>query len=142
MTIRIVREPTTQETTMGVVFTDGVFYAFSLEDAVREVDGQPVDAWKVPGMTAIPAGRYPVTLTWSPRFERVLPEVQNVPGFSGVRIHPGNSHRDTEGCILVGVQRSSVMLQDSKRACDRLQAMLLAAELGGAENWLTVENPR
>lgn len=52
---------------------------------------------------AIPAGFYPVTLTMSPRFGEVLPLIGNVVGRTGIRVHAGNTIRDTAGCILVGV---------------------------------------
>lgn len=141
MTIRVVREPSLRGTTMGVVFVDGFFWAFSLEDAIRETHA-PVESWKIPGVTAIPQGRYQVVLSWSPRFDRVLPELLKVPGFTGVRIHPGNTALDTEGCILVGIQRSEVLLRDSKAASDRLNAMLVSAEKRGELNWIELENPR
>lgn len=140
MNLRVIREPTLNGTTMGIVLTDGRFYGFSLEDAVREVHGQPVTAWKKAGITAIPSGRYQIALTYSPKFGRLAPELVGVPGFSGVRIHPGNTASDTEGCILVGIQRAGVMLQDSQRACQRLQAMLQAAQDRGATNWIRLEN--
>lgn len=140
MNVRVVREPTLNGTTMGVVLVDGRFFGFALEDAVREVPGKPVEAWKQPGVTAIPSGRYQLALTWSPKFARITPELVDVPGFTGVRIHPGNTAGDTEGCILMGIQRAGVMLQDSQRACQRLQAMLQASQERGATNWIRLEN--
>jgi hypothetical protein len=88
--------------TVGEIAIDGVKIGFTLEDTVREVPGQPVARWKVPGKTAIPAGEYIIQVNESARFKRYLPLLLNVPGFSGVRIHPGNSSANTEGCLLVG----------------------------------------
>ena len=75
---------------------DPEYFCNTIEDKVRP-KGE-----KVYGKTAIPAGTYPIVITYSPKFKRELPLIFNVPGFSGVRIHPGNDENDTEGCILVG----------------------------------------
>lgn len=138
MHIRIIREPTINRTTLGVVFIDGRFLSFSLEDAVREIPGQPVQAWKVRGETAIPAGRYRVRFTFSPRFQRRMLELVDVPGFSGIRIHPGNTARDTEGCLLLGVQRADARLVNSTAAVRALEAAVDAAD---EDVWITIENP-
>lgn len=90
--------------TIGELYIDGVKHCFTLEDAVREKPGVPVEKWKIPGKTAIPVGTYPVKVTYSPRFKWPLPLLVGVSGFSGVRIHPGNQSEDTEGCILVGME--------------------------------------
>jgi hypothetical protein len=91
-----------EEFTVGKLAVDGKFVCYTLEDKVREEDGVPVEQWKVYAKTAIPKGTYPVTITMSNRFKTMLPLLGNVPGFTGVRIHTGNSSKDTEGCILVG----------------------------------------
>lgn len=88
---------------IGELSINGERICYTLEDRVRERDGEPVGRWKIRGNTAIPKGIYGVVVTYSPRFGRQLPLLQNVPGFTGVRIHPGNSNEDTEGCILVGM---------------------------------------
>lgn len=76
---------------------------YSIEDVVREVEGQPVEAWKVNGKTAIPSGRYRLSWTMSNRFGRNMLLLDPVPGFAGVRVHSGNRATDTEGCILLGM---------------------------------------
>lgn len=81
--------------TIGKFYIDGVFHCFSLEDKVRQ--GEKVD-----GQTAIPTGTYPVIIDLSTRFGKQLPHILGVPNFTGVRIHPGNTSKDTEGCILLG----------------------------------------
>ena len=77
-------------------------FCWTLEDEIREVAGQPVAQWKVPGASAIPAGRYKLAVTQSARFARPLPLLIGVEGFTGIRIHPGNGPHDTEGCLLLG----------------------------------------
>lgn len=82
--------------TLGSLSVDDGWECFTLEDEARP------DGIKIAGETAIPPGQYDVEITWSPRFRRQLPLLLNVKGFVGVRIHPGNSPRDTAGCVLVG----------------------------------------
>lgn len=107
--------------TIGELDIDGALECFTLEDVVR------ADGVKVYGETAIPAGHYDVELTMSPRFGRVLPLLINVKNFVGVRIHPGNSARDTEGCILVGRGHSRDWITDSRAAFTSLFLKLEAA---------------
>ena len=91
-----------EDYTIGRLTLDGRFLCYTLEDKVREVIGEPVASWKVQDKTAIPVGVYPVIITMSARFKIRLPLLMDVPGFSGIRIHTGNTSKDTDGCILVG----------------------------------------
>ena len=138
MNLRLIREPSRGGATLGVLFLDQVFQCFTVEDEIREVHGQPVAAWKVPGRTAIPQGRYHIALTHSQRFGRVLPLLDAVPGFTGIRIHPGNTAEDTEGCILPGTSRSTGRVTGSRIAFDRLFEQLVVPN---GEHWITIENP-
>lgn len=101
--------------TIGKVYVNGVFFSNSLEDKDRGLSDSmniaQVSSMKVYGETAIPTGTYVVKLTYSNRFGArawaskyggKVPEVTNVKGFSGIRIHPGNVAQDTYGCILLG----------------------------------------
>ena len=87
----------------GQMLIDGAYFGETLEDKDRylETGGEKVD-----GDTAIPRGSYPVTLSMSKRFGRIMPEVHDVQGFSGVRIHGGNTEANTEGCPLLGSVRT------------------------------------
>ena len=112
MKLRVERISCGPVCTIGQLFVDGYEECFTLEDVVRDV--------KIPGETAIPAGTYNVTITMSNRFKRELPLLENVPNFSGVRIHPGNTSEDTEGCILVGRGRTEKTVTESKAAFNAL----------------------
>lgn len=102
MKIRLQRDQPKRAYTLGRLYIDEKFECDTLEDAVREVEGQPVAKWKIRGETAIPRGTYIVIVDYSNRFKKDLPHVLGVPGFEGIRIHSGNTAADTEGCILVG----------------------------------------
>ncbi len=92
--------------TISRLYINGELFCNALEDEDRglrqDMDLATIKAKKIAGETAIPSGTYMVTLTYSPRFRKMLPLLNDVPGFSGVRIHSGNTAKDTEGCILVG----------------------------------------
>lgn len=138
MRLELVRSTFGENTTTGDLYADGVWSNFTLEDRVRPA------GIKVPGETAIPEGTYPLIITPSPRFKRRLPLLVNVPGFDGIRIHPGNSHKDTEGCILVGegVNEFSAepMLTKSVSAFNRLFEMLEEAIAAGESITVSVRN--
>jgi len=80
---------------IGDLFIDGEFFCHTLEDEKR------ADGLKVYGETAIPTGVYNVILTVSNRFKRLMPLLLDVKGFKGIRIHGGNTSKDTHGCPLV-----------------------------------------
>jgi hypothetical protein len=110
--------------TIGELYIDKKYIADTLEDRVRP-EGE-----KVYGKTAIPEGTYEVKLTYSPRFKKILPEILNVPNFSGIRIHCGNSSADSSGCVLVGTWdgEKEDWIRDSKIAFNKLMSLLQSAE--------------
>jgi hypothetical protein len=110
---------------------------WTLEDVIREVPGQPVENWKIFGETAIPSGTYQALLNFSQHFQRDLPELLNVPGYAGVRIHGGNTAVDTEGCILVALNHPTT---DTIQGSDADAVVGLLASHGGAAN-LYICNP-
>lgn len=122
-----------EDRTIGHFFFAGEKFCFTLEPRVRGLM-EP----KVPGLTAIPAGEYEVKLTYSPAFKRVTPEIMNVPGFTGVRLHGGNRPEDTEGCPLVAynrlVENGLPIIQGSA------EADLVKCLTGLDRVWLTVHN--
>lgn len=99
MEIKLVRKKGTDGFTEGRLYIDGEFECFTVEDADRHLE---TGGEKIQNKTAIPRGIYQVTISMSKRFKKMLIEVKDVPRFSGVRIHSGNSSKDTEGCIIVG----------------------------------------
>lgn len=127
MNLKLVRDKSNPGQTLGCLSVDGKFECYTLEDTVREVEGLPVSSWKVMGDTAIPRGTYAVVINWSAHFGKYLPQLLNVPGYEGVRIHSGNTAADTEGCILLGDIRFASYIGASRIAADRVQAKIQAA---------------
>lgn len=115
-----------QKATIGKLCIDDVFEAFTCEDRYR-----PPPEPKVPRETCIPVGEYEVVITHSPRFGVMMPLLLGVPGFEGVRIHPGNTAADTDGCILVGRSRNGESVQQSRAAYEALFGKLQQAVLRG-----------
>lgn len=130
MKIEVEREPSASGCTIGTMRVNGAFECHTLEDQVR---GE-----KIFGETAIPAGTYSVVISFSPHFQRDLPLLVGVPGFEGVRIHPGNSAADTEGCILVGTSRTGASVGNSRVAFNALYAKIKDARDRHEGIWITV----
>jgi hypothetical protein len=99
MELKLVRTIDNAEFTKGELYVNGIFECYTIEDTDRQLEAGGV---KLLGITAIPKGTYNVLISMSNRFNKFLPIIENVPDFSGVRIHSGNSSKDTEGCIIVG----------------------------------------
>ena len=108
MQLQLIRELFTDNSTIGELSVDGAFECFTLEDKVRPV--------KIKGETAIPAGTYEVAITFSNKFQKLLPLLMDVPNFDGIRIHTGNTPKDTLGCILVGQGKGVDSISSSRLA--------------------------
>lgn len=137
MNLLLKRTLLTAERTIGELFIDGRFFCYTLEDTDRKLEA---GGKKVPAKTAIPRGKYKVLVDWSPRFKEPMPQIMNVPGFDGVRIHPGNTENDTEGCVLVGwtLSSSKAAIEKSRLAYSALKQELLQA-LVDEEVTITIE---
>lgn len=128
--------------TIGKLYIDGVYFCDTIEDRDRglrqELPASVNAAKKRKGVTAIPTGRYQVTLNVkSPKFSKkkayefcdgYLPRLLNVPAFEGVLIHIGNTAADSEGCILVGENKQVGMVLNSTATFRRLYARLKEAK--------------
>lgn len=136
MEIELIRddEPS-QKHNYGKLFVDKLFFGETLEDKDRRLED---GGEKVHGDTAIPRGRYKVTLSMSRRFGRIMPEIHDVPGFTGVRVHGGNTEANTDGCPLLGQHRTMDGVANCKGVNDRLCVTLQAAEQRNEEVWITV----
>lgn len=128
--------------TIGKLYVDGEYFCDTLEDTDRglrqDMPLAVIRATKRKGITAIPTGRYRVTLgVQSPKFSKkaiyqfcngYLPRLINVPGYEGVLIHVGNIDKDTEGCLLVGRNTQVGKVLESRKTFIALYDRLLGAE--------------
>lgn len=120
MKLLLLRETFSPISTLGTLYANGVKIGYTCEDRDRKLEEVP--AAKIHGQTAIPRGKYRVVLSFSNRFQKIMPEILTVPGFSGVRIHGGNTAEDTEGCPLLG----SIKTREGVRSCKEVNALLIA----------------
>lgn len=137
MQLTMQREPSVDNATLSVLYNGSDAICDICEDQVREVVGQPVSEWKVHGATAIPAGTYRVTFENSARFGPGTLTVNGVPGFEGIRIHPGNTAANTEGCLLPGARNSDSTVGASRAHLAELRALVRGAIDNGEE--VTIE---
>ena len=135
MILTLLRYKTVNGTTTGKIYLGGAFVCHTLEDAIRDV--------KIKGETAIPAGTYKIAVTMSNRFKKPLPLLLNVPNYEGIRIHPGNTKEDTEGCILPGTTVSSdgKAVYNSRIAFNKLFALIQAAVDKNEPVTIDIHNP-
>lgn len=150
----IVRKYRKPEYTIGNLYINGDFFCNTLEDTDRNLYQGMDEEWiiskKVYGETAIPYGRYRVTLgQQSEKFKNksaykfckgFLPRLLKVPCWDGVLIHIGNYPKDTLGCILVGENKIKGGVVNSTKWFKQLYEILKAADERGEEIWITITN--
>lgn len=116
------------------------YFCDTLEPTWRDYEH---GAYKVKGRSAIPDGKYAVVISWSPKFKQWLPILLGGPEFNkqwqGIRIHAGNTAKDTEGCILVGENKRVGEVVDSRIWLHRLKQRITEAKERGENVWLTVK---
>ncbi len=132
--------------TIGKFFADSQRLCDTLEDRIRDLkdlnhDGDFTDPGegKIYGETAIPCGTYQVIVTWSSKFEKRLPELLNVPGFTNIRIHAGANAKHTEGCILVGENKAKGQLVNGPYYQTRIVQMIDDDSANGIESQIIIK---
>lgn len=143
MKLTLNRRPSVGGATIGELLADGKPLCFILEDEIREVAGVPVGNWKIKGATAIPAGTYRVTMEDSPRFGPGTLTLNNVPGFSYIRMHGGFDKDSTEGCLITGlrVTATTIVGGTSQPALKLVKEKVRAALASGQQVWIDINNP-
>lgn len=142
MELQLKREMFTEQSTIGTLTINGEFECFILEDRDRGLSDalslEQILKVKVYGKTAIPYGRYEVDWTMSARFKVFMPILLNVKGYSGIRIHKGNTEIDSLGCLLCGTRKLSNRITESTIATNKLYAKIEAAKKQGQRIFITI----
>ena len=134
MNILLDRKYLKENYTIGKLHINDVYFCDTLEDKVVDIDKSgKIDNGevKIYGQTAIPYGKYKVVLSYSPKFGRIMPRILDVPGFNGILIHIGNTIKDTDGCILVGRNKTVGMVNESTITFNELFRQMEVAEKKG-----------
>jgi len=139
MRLTLVRRWNKKDYCIGDLYINGKWFCNVLEDRDRGLDDsmteEEIKQIKIKGQTAIPVGIYTVLLTYSPKYQKIMPLINNVKGYSGIRIHSGNSSKDTDGCLLVGKNTVVGRLTDSRNTFNALFKRLLQK----GSNKITIE---
>lgn len=137
MILKYVRENFTNVSTIGRLSIDGTFECYICEDVNRHLTSDmslsEISKIKIKKSTCIPYGTYRIHITFSNRFQKMMPLLEGVPGFEGIRIHPGNTAEDTEGCLLTGTSRALNYVSGSRNAFKKLYTKIEKA-LANNEN--------
>lgn len=153
MELTLIRKYPKETYTIGQLYIDGKFFCNTIEDKDRglyqTMNSQEIKEKKVYAQTAIPYGRYRVTLNiQSPKFSTVekyrfckgyLPRLLSVPGFEGILIHIGNKATQSAGCILVGMNTKVGMVTESEATFKRLYSILQEANDNGEKIFITIK---
>ena len=142
MELRLERKYRNNNYCIDKLYINGKYFSDVLEDPDRGLTDtmslEEIKKIKIKGNTCIPYGTYNITITYSPRFKKNLPLLNNVKGFDGIRIHSGNKPQDTEGCLLPGFNKVKGQVIDSRVTTDRLIAQIQQALNKGEKVTITI----
>ena len=131
MNIQLKRIAKKETYTIGKLYIDGVYLCDTIEDKDRGLNQimsiNDIKKKKVYGETAIPTGTYKLVIDYSNRFKKNMAHILNVPGYEGIRIHTGNSAKDSLGCIIVGKNKVVGKVVESRNTYNQLFPILQKA---------------
>lgn len=143
MNLKLKRTYKGDQYTIGHLYIEDQFFCDTIEDIDRGLDQdmplKEIREKKIYGVTAIPTGTYQVMLTYSGRFKKILPLIANVPGFDGIRIHSGNTEKDSLGCVIVGENKVKGQVINSRITMNKLMPILSKAEARKEKVFITIE---
>ena len=135
MKLTLKRDPPSNNSTIGEISISGFFECYILEDVDRFLEK---DGIKIAGKTAIPRGCFEIILDWSDRFKCLMFLLIDVPGFTGVRIHAGNTAENTDGCLLTGQTKEEDSVGQSVAGLKNLSIKILSAMMRGESVWIEI----
>ena len=142
MELRLERKYRNNNYCIDKLYINGKYFSDALEDPDRGLTNtmslEEIKKIKIKGNTCIPYGTYNITITYSPRFKKNLPLLNDVKGFDGIRIHSGNKPQDTEGCLLPGFNKVKGQVIDSRVTTDKLIAQIQQALNKGEKVTITI----
>ena len=142
MKLRLERKYRCSNYCIDKLYINNEYFSDALEDPDRGLTDtmslEEIKKIKIKGNTCIPYGTYNITITYSPRFKKNLPLLNNVKGFDGIRIHSGNKPQDTEGCLLLGFNKVKGQVIDSRVTTDKLIAQIQQALNKGEKVTITI----
>ena len=124
------------------LYINNKYFSDVLEDPDRGLTDsmslEEIKKIKIKGNTCIPYGTYNITITYSPRFKKNLPLLNNVKGFEGIRVHAGNTPQDTEGCLLLGFNKVKGQVIDSRNTVNKFIDIVQKALNKGEKVTITI----
>ena len=130
---------------------DGKWFCDGIEDRDRGLSNhmseKTILECKIFGETAIPTGKYEIKMSYSPKFGKkekyewckgVLPEIVGVKGFSGIRIHAGNTAKDSLGCLIPGRNNKVGWVSNSMNECKKIFPMIQQAIKDGRKCYILI----
>jgi hypothetical protein len=143
MELTLNRKERTDTTTIGELTDTNGYHCYTLEPKdiglTKSMPEAEVFSKKITGKTAIPTGRYRIYIGFSEHFQKNVPMLVAVPGFWGVEIHPGNTAKDTKGCILLGYEKEENEVLKSRSAFYDLMLLLEKSESNGERSFITIQ---
>lgn len=145
MEFTLIRKYLLPEYTIGKLYHGSEYICDSIEDKVRELndlngdgDFDETGEGKVYSKTAIPAGRYQIKMVYWKKHSRLTPQLQNVPGFTGIYIHSGTTASDTAGCLIFGENKIKGGVIMSRFTVNKIEDMIRKSLRDGEEIWITI----
>ena len=141
MELKLIRKYRKTDYTIGILYVNNKYFCEILEDTDRGLKDsmslEEIKKIKIKDQTCIPYGIYKILMTYSPKYKKIMPLVNNVKGFEGIRIHSGNTNKDTSGCLLPGFNKIKGQVINSRETFNKLYNLIQTA-INNKEN-VTIE---